>query len=81
MKKLIIIGALLAFSGCAWMGQQLDYQALCAADPACLQDAKNKAEVFKQVAGTFNPIAGGAAGAATLALFLWLGGKKKKEQQ
>jgi hypothetical protein len=65
------------------MGQQFDYQALCASDPACLEDAKHKAEVFKQVAGSFNPIAGGAAGAGALVFFLWLGGKRKgkKDEQ
>lgn len=79
MKKLLIV--LFLFTGCAWVGKQVDYAKLCQQDEACLPDAKSKASLVTTIISAWNPIAGGVAGAGSLAMFLWIGGlmKKKKE--
>jgi len=81
MKKLLI---LVAFStsllGCAWLGQQVDYQKACMSDPVCLESAKKDAELVKTVADMAFPGAGAVAGAGILALALWFRGKKKEQK-
>lgn len=82
MKKLIIV-SLLYFSlvGCAWLGQQVDYQKACLADPVCLEDSKKDSQLVKTLLDMAFPGAGAVGGAGVLALALWFRGRKKKEQK
>lgn len=72
---------LLSLSGCAWLGQQVDYQKACASDPACLADSKRDADLAKTIVGAAYPAVGAPVGAAVLALALWFRGRKKKKEQ
>jgi len=77
MKRSLLF-LIVMLAGCAWLGEQVDYAALCNADPACLADAKSKAGLVGTVTGAFYPPIAGAATAAALYLALWWGGRKKK---
>ncbi len=82
MKKLIIVSLLFfSFIGCAWLGQQVDYQKACMADPVCLEEAKRDAELARTLSNAAFPGVGAVAGAGVLALALWFRGRKKKEQK
>ena len=77
MKTLILI-SVLALSGCAFLGEQFDYQKACAADPVCLESAKKDAELVKSVVAVGYPAAAGIAGSLIFSLSLWLRGRKKE---
>ena len=79
MRRTFLVLALLSLSGCAFLGKQVDYQKACAADAACLAEAKEDAELAKTIVGVAYPAAGAPVGAAVLALALWFRGRKKKE--
>lgn len=82
MRKYILLVVFLGcLSGCAWLGQQVDYQKACMADAACMEQAKKDAELGKTIAGMAYPAAGAPVGAAILALALWFRGKKVKEKK
>jgi hypothetical protein len=81
MKNTIIAFLLFSVVGCAWLGEQVDYQKACLSDPACLESAKKDAELVKTVANAAFPGVGMIAGASVLALSLWFRGRKKKEQK
>lgn len=82
MKKLLIV---VAFStlllGCAAVDKWTAAQADCASDPACLAETKKYAEIGKQVAGSFNPVAGAAAGSILTFIGLGIFGLRKKKVQ
>lgn len=81
MRRITLIAVLLvSLAGCAWTGKQVDYARACASDPACLADAKDKAHFVNVLTAEAFPPAAGAAGALTLALALWWGGKKKEKK-
>lgn len=71
---------ILLLAGCAVLSQGEQDAINCSKDPVCYDLAKSRAGVVKDIAGTFNPVVGGAAGAFVLALGLWWGGKRKREQ-
>lgn len=66
------------FTGCAWLGKQVDYQKACLADTECLAQAKSDAELGRTIANAAYPAAGVPVGAAILGLSLWFRGRKKK---
>ena len=80
MKRLILGAFLLSLAGCAWLGEQVDYQKLCQQDPVCLEDAKKDAELAKTIVGIAYPVAAAPVGAAVLALALWFRGRKKEKK-
>lgn len=79
-KKILILLCLVFFTyGCAALSQAERDMLACKKDPVCYQMAKDRSELVRDVVGTFNPIAGSAAGALILTLGLWIGGRKKQK--
>ena len=81
MKKLFLVVALFAFTGCAAMSAWTQAQADCASDPKCLEQTKSYAKVGEAVASGFGPVASGAAGAVITFIALGVLGLKKKKPE
>lgn len=81
MKKIMLV-LFLGFSiaGCAQFKNWTAAQADCASDPACMTETKKYAEIGKQVASSFNPVAGAGAGAVITYFALGILGLKKKKK-
>lgn len=80
MKQLVLLFAIFALVGCSTL-KQAELDAInCMKDPVCYEMAKDRSELYKGIAGTVNPIAGGGVGATILAIGLWLGGRKKRKE-
>ena len=78
MKKLFFaVSLLVILTGCAAMSKWTMAQADCAADPACLEQAKKYAAVGQAVATPWGPIAVGASGSCILFVALGILGLKK----
>ena len=77
MKKLFLISTIFLFIGCAAVSKWTTAQANCAADPACLEEAKRYASVGTAVASPWGPIAVGASGSCILFVALGILGLKK----
>jgi hypothetical protein len=81
MKKYILLIFISSFLfGCAFIKEQVDYVKLCSNDPSCLASAKSDSELVKNIVASAYPIAGGAAGASTMIIALWIRGKKKEKE-
>ena len=83
MKRyLLILYILVGFStwmGCAAVSKWTSAQADCAADPACLEEAKRYASVGQAVATPWGPIAVGASGSCILFVALGILGMRRKK--
>jgi hypothetical protein len=78
MKKLFFaVSLLVILTGCAAVSKWTTAQANCAADPACLEEAKKYAAVGQAVATPWGPIAVGASGSCILFGALGILGLKK----
>ena len=75
-----VLAIIFTLAGCAWTKQQVDYAKLCQQDPQCLASAKGDAELVKTIVSVAYPVAAAPAGAAVLALALWIRGRKKKDE-
>ena len=80
MKRLLLVLALLSFTGCAAMSAWTQAQADCASDPKCLEQTKSYAKVGEAVASGFGPVASGAAGAVITFIALGVLGLRKKKE-
>ena len=80
-RLLVLIALLLSIAGCAWLGKQADYAQQCANDPNCLSEQKAKSHLVTVLVSEAFPPAASAAGAVSLALFLWWGGKQKEKKK
>jgi len=76
-KTFLLIALVLMFTGCAAVSKWTTAQANCAADPACLEEAKKYAAVGQAVATPWGPIAVGASGSCILFVALGILGIKK----
>lgn len=81
MKKLLLGIALLGLAGCAPLTAWTSAQANCAANPACLEQAKKYAAAGQAVASPWGPIAGGAAASVITFIALGVLGLKKKKSE
>ena len=79
MKKWFLISALVLLTGCAAVSKWTNAQADCAADPACLEQAKKYSQVGSAVASPWGPVAGGAAASCIMFVALGILGLKKKD--
>ena len=78
MKKTwLLISLLILLTGCAAVSKWTSAQADCAADPACLEQAKKYANVGSAVASPWGPVAGGAAASCIMFVALGILGMKK----
>ena len=81
IRNSLLIGAVLAFSSCAYFEERIDAAGKCANDPACLQLVQERARAARAVGdATGIPYAGAAAGGLVAALMLFLARKKKEEK-
>jgi hypothetical protein len=76
-KELFIITICFMLMGCAAVSKWTMAQADCAADPACLEQAKKYASVGTAVASPWGPVAGGAAASCIMFVALGILGMKK----
>ena len=76
-KSFLLIALVLMLTGCAAVSKFTQAQADCAADPACLEQAKKYAAVGQAVATPWGPIAVGASGSCILFVALGILGLKK----
>ena len=80
-KTFLLIALVLMLTGCAAVSKWTTAQANCAADPACLDEAKKYAAVGQAVATPWGPIAVGASGSCILFVALGILGLKKGEKK
>ena len=81
MKKLLLVSAVFLFLGCAAVSKWTSAQADCAADPACLEQAKKYSQVGSAVASPWGPVAGGAAASCIMFVALGILGMKKRNKK
>lgn len=79
-KAFLLVALLLVLTGCAAVSKWTQAQATCAADPACLEEAKRYASVGQAVASPWGPIAVGASGSCILFVALGILGMRKKDK-
>jgi hypothetical protein len=79
IRNSLLIGAVLAFSSCAYFEERLDYAGKCANDPACLQMVQEKAAIARALGDASGiPWAGTTAAMVITGLLLAFAKKKKK---
>jgi hypothetical protein len=77
----LLLTSVLLLTGCAAVSKWTTAQANCAADPACLEEAKRYAQVGQAVASPWGPIAVGASGSCILFVALGILGLKKGDKK
>jgi len=78
MRKLLLIGALLALSGCAYFDERISAMQACGGDKTCLDQVVNSGKAAKAVGdATGIPWAGAAAGGVVAFLTLFFARRKK----
>ena len=78
MRKLLLIGALLALSGCAYFDERISAMQACGGDKTCLEQVVNSGKAAKAVGdATANPWAEAAAGGVVAFLTLFFARRKK----
>lgn len=80
-KTFLLVGLLLILTGCAAVSKWTTAQANCAADPACLEEAKKYSAVGQAVATPWGPIAVGASGSCILFVALGILGLRKDNKK
>ena len=80
-KEFLILTFCFMLMGCAAVSKWTSAQADCAADPACLEEAKRYASVGQAVAAPWGPLAVGASGSCILFVALGILGLKKGDKK
>lgn len=81
MKRIILVVALFALTGCAYFQERGEAMAACGGDKTCIEKVINAGKAGKAVGdATGLPWAGAAAGGITAFLVLFFARKKKEEK-
>lgn len=78
MKRLVLVVAILALTGCAYFTERMDAAGKCASDPACLASVQEKARIAKAMGDASGfPWAGTAASVVVTGAMLFFARRKK----